>query len=124
MEENPRNSFLSLFASLSMCQLLNIADYWQKHRPLPSPKGTRYGSEVNKGTTACSKTHPGINAEWNLGCSLYVAYVSEYRVWVSSRVSTEFRRTEFRMFFLLPSIPYSVRNWLKFRRNSPEFRVV
>ncbi len=23
--------------------------------------------------------------------------------------------TEFRLFFLLPSIPYSVRNWLKFR---------
>ncbi len=30
---------------------------------------------------------------------------------------------EFRRFFLLPSIPYSVRNWLKFRRNSAEFRV-
>jgi hypothetical protein len=25
---------------------------------------------------------------------------------------------EFRLFFLLPSIPYSVRNWLKFQRNS------
>ncbi len=24
------------------------------------------------------KTHPGINAEWNLGCPLYVAYVNEY----------------------------------------------
>ncbi len=32
--------------------------------------------------------------------------------------------TEFRLFFLLPSIPYSVRNWLKFRRNSPEFHVI
>ncbi len=32
--------------------------------------------------------------------------------------------TEFRLFFLLPSIPYSVRNWLQFRRNSVEFRVV
>ncbi len=31
--------------------------------------------------------------------------------------------TEFRWFFLLPSIPYSVRNWQKFRRNSAEFRV-
>jgi hypothetical protein len=30
--------------------------------------------------------------------------------------------TEFRLFFLLPSIPYSVRNWLQFRRNSAEFR--
>jgi hypothetical protein len=32
--------------------------------------------------------------------------------------------TEFRRFFLLPSIPYSVRNWLQFRRNSAEFRDV
>jgi hypothetical protein len=32
--------------------------------------------------------------------------------------------TEFRLFFLLPSVPYSVRNWLKFRRNSAEFRVI
>ncbi len=32
--------------------------------------------------------------------------------------------TEFRLFFLLPSIPYSVRNWLKIPRNSAEFRVL
>jgi hypothetical protein len=32
--------------------------------------------------------------------------------------------TEFRLFLLLPSILYSVRNWLKFRQNSHEFRVI
>jgi hypothetical protein len=43
---------------------------------------------------------------------------------LSARVSTEFRRHGIpSVFFLLPSIPYSVRNWLQFRRNSAEFRV-
>ncbi len=31
--------------------------------------------------------------------------------------------TDFRLFFLLPSIPYSVRNRLKFRRNSAELKI-
>jgi hypothetical protein len=61
-----------------MCRLLNIADYWQKHRPLHSPKGTRYGSEVNKGTTVCVKTHLGISAGWDLGCEHRVGRVLSF----------------------------------------------
>ncbi len=37
------------------------------------------------------------------------------------RVSTEFRRHGIPSVFLLPSIPYSVRNWLKFCRYSVSF---
>jgi hypothetical protein len=40
------------------------------------------------------------------------------------RVSTDFRRHGIPSVFLLPSILYSVRNWLKFWRNSAEFRDV
>jgi hypothetical protein len=41
---------------------------------------------------------------------------------VTSRVSTEFRHTEFRTFSVLPSLLYSVRNYLKVPRNFAEFR--